>query len=165
MTPPSSLSSKPALYQTVTNIPSTIVALPSQPRAELDAEYVKRLIARDLETEQHFRQYFGDRLSLQLRPRLRAARMVEDVKQTTFARVLAMLKHKGGLEECENLGALVNAVCNTVLFEAWKPVEDPRHEPASIGTRRFQGRTIAHIARAFTRASRRSAKAFLREPR
>lgn len=50
-------------------------------------------------------------------------------------RVLTTLKCKGGLATAESLGAFVNAVCNNVLFEAYRaharvtPLEDGHEEP------------------------------------
>jgi RNA polymerase sigma-70 factor, ECF subfamily len=91
-----------------------------RPRFSFDADYVRRLIAEDPETEQHFTAYFGDLLSLKLRSRLRSAAQVEDARQETFVRVLTALKKKGSLSSAESLGAFVNAVCNNVLLETYR---------------------------------------------
>ena len=91
-----------------------------RPRFSFDAEYVRRLIAEDPETERHFTSYFGDLLSLKLRSRLRSAAQVEDARQETFVRVLTALKKKGTLSVPESLGAFVNAVCNNVLLETYR---------------------------------------------
>jgi RNA polymerase sigma-70 factor (ECF subfamily) len=90
------------------------------PRFDFDQQYIERLVAADPETERHFTSYFGDLLSLKLRSKLRSAAHVDDVKQETFARVLATLKRKGGLARPESLGAFVNSVCNNVLFELYR---------------------------------------------
>jgi len=89
-------------------------------RYAFDSEYIRRLVSHDAETEQHFTRYFGELLVLKLRRRLRSAAQIEDAKQETFLRVLAVLKKKGGLETAESLGAFVNGVCNNVLFELYR---------------------------------------------
>jgi RNA polymerase sigma-70 factor (ECF subfamily) len=89
-------------------------------RHEFDRAYVDRLVAEDLETEQHFTRYFGDLLTLKLRSRLRSAAQIEDAKQETFVRVLATLKQKGGIASPEALGAFVNSVCSNVVFELYR---------------------------------------------
>lgn len=91
-----------------------------RPRFSFDADYVRRLIAEDPETERHFTEYFGDLLSLKLRSRLRSPALVEDARQETFVRVLTALKKKGSLASPESLGAFVNAVCNNVLLETYR---------------------------------------------
>jgi RNA polymerase sigma-70 factor (ECF subfamily) len=88
-------------------------------RAEFDAEYVRRLVAEDPQTEEHFAAYFGQLLSIKLRSRLRTASAVQDAKQETFARVLRTLK-TGGLKTPETLGSFVNSVCNNVLLETYR---------------------------------------------
>ena len=40
-------------------------------RHNFDAEYIRRLVAGDAETERHFTSYFGELLVLKLRSRLR----------------------------------------------------------------------------------------------
>jgi len=89
-------------------------------RHNFDAEYVRRLVAGDPETERHFTQYFGELLVLKLRSRLRSPAQVEDARQETFVRVLTTLKEKRGLASAESLGAFVNGVCNNVLFEMYR---------------------------------------------
>jgi RNA polymerase sigma-70 factor (ECF subfamily) len=88
-------------------------------RTEFDAEYVRRLVAADPETEAHFARYFGEMLTIKLRARLRTASEVHDAKQETFARVLRSLK-QGALKAPETLGAFVNSVCNNVLLETYR---------------------------------------------
>jgi RNA polymerase sigma-70 factor, ECF subfamily len=89
-------------------------------RYEFDADYVRRLVSADPETERHFTAYFGQLLTMKLRPRLRSGALIEDAKQETFVRVLTTLKRKGGLAAAESLGAFVNGVCNNVLFELYR---------------------------------------------
>ena len=85
-------------------------------RHDFDADYIRRLVAGDAETERHFTDYFGQLLVLKLRPRLRSAAQVEDARQETFLRVLCTLKEKA-VATAGSLGAFVNSVCNNVLFE------------------------------------------------
>jgi RNA polymerase sigma-70 factor (ECF subfamily) len=89
-------------------------------RHHFDAEYIRRLVAGDADTERHFTRYFGELLVLKLRSRLRSPAQVEDARQETFVRVLTTLKQKGGLASAESLGAFVNGVCNNVLFEMYR---------------------------------------------
>lgn len=108
-------------------------------RFAFDGEYVQRLIAEDPETERHFTEYFGDLLSLKLRPRLRSAALVEDARQETFVRVLTALKRKDSLAAPESLGAFVNSVCNNVLLETYRSgsratqLDDELNEPEAEG--------------------------------
>lgn len=89
-------------------------------RYDFDQAYIERLVAQDLETERHFTKYFGDLLLLKLRSRLPSSAHIEDARQETFARVLTVLREKGGLASAGSLGAFVNSVCNNVLFEAYR---------------------------------------------
>lgn len=89
-------------------------------RHNFDAEYIRRLVSGDPDTERHFTRYFGELLVLKLRSRLRSPAQVEDARQETFVRVLSTLKQKGGLTSAESLGAFVNGVCNNVLFEMYR---------------------------------------------
>jgi len=88
-------------------------------RAEFDAEYIRRLVAEDPQTEEHFAAYFGELLTIKLRSRLRSASDAQDARQETFARVLRALK-QGALKTPETLGAFVNSVCNNVLLETYR---------------------------------------------
>jgi RNA polymerase sigma-70 factor (ECF subfamily) len=85
-----------------------------------DAPYLERLQRGDAGTEQHFAAYFGELIRLKLRSRLRSREAVEDVQQETFVRVLALVRAKDGIRQPERLGALVNSVCNHVLFEHYR---------------------------------------------
>jgi RNA polymerase sigma-70 factor (ECF subfamily) len=106
-------------------------------RHNFDAEYIRRLVAGDAETERHFTSYFGELLVLKLRSRLRSPSQAEDARQETFVRVLSTLKQKGGLASAESLGAFVNGVCNNVLFEMYRanarttPLEEEYDEASS----------------------------------
>jgi len=85
-----------------------------------DAAYVENLRAGDTHTEAHFVNYFSDLIRLKLRSRLNSREAIEDVRQETFMRVLALLRGKGGLRQPDRLGPLVNSVCNHVLFEHYR---------------------------------------------
>ena len=87
---------------------------------EFDAGYVANLRAGDLRTQEHFVAYFTELLHLKLRSRLQSPHAIEDVRQETFARVLASLRKEGALRHPERLGAFVNTVCNNVLFEHYR---------------------------------------------
>lgn len=85
-----------------------------------DVAYVERLRAGDFRTEQHFVAYFSELIHLKLRGRLRSPQVVEDLRQETFARVVAALRGGSGIREPERLGAYVNSVCNNVLLEHYR---------------------------------------------
>jgi RNA polymerase sigma-70 factor (ECF subfamily) len=82
-----------------------------------DNHYIQQLAAGDAGVERHFISYFGTLMNLKLRVRLRAADLIEDVKQETFLRVLQVLRQKGGVRSPERFGAFVNSTCNHVLLE------------------------------------------------
>ena len=94
-------------------------------------EYVQRLAGGDSSIGDHFAAYFGELLSIKVRGRVRSRDALEDVSQETFARVLQVLRQKGGLEHPERLGAFVNSVCNNVLFEKFR--EAARHSQMNEG--------------------------------
>ena len=85
-----------------------------------DASYIENLRARDTRTQEHFVGYFTELLHLKLRTRLQSPQAIEDVRQETFARVLAGLDKPGALRQPESLGAFVNTVCNNVLYEHYR---------------------------------------------
>jgi RNA polymerase sigma-70 factor (ECF subfamily) len=85
-----------------------------------DATYVDKLHSGDEVTEQHFVKYFSELISLKLRSRLQSAQAIQDVTQETFARIFALIRKKGGVRQGERLGALVNSICNNVLFEHYR---------------------------------------------
>jgi DNA-directed RNA polymerase specialized sigma24 family protein len=63
-----------------------------------DGEYLERLLARDPVAEQQFVRHFGELIRMVVLARTRSARLVEDVTQETFLRVLQLLRRQGGLE-------------------------------------------------------------------
>jgi RNA polymerase sigma-70 factor (ECF subfamily) len=88
--------------------------------AEFDTAYLVRLQARDSGTEAHFVAYFSELIRLKLRSRLSSKEAIEDARQETFLRVLALIRSDGGLRQPDRLGALVNSVCNNVLREHYR---------------------------------------------
>jgi RNA polymerase sigma-70 factor, ECF subfamily len=85
-----------------------------------DASYLERLQSGDARTAQHFAAYFGELIKLKLRSRLSSKEAIEDVRQETFVRVLALVRAKDGIKQPDRLGALVNSVCNHVLLEHYR---------------------------------------------
>ena len=57
-----------------------------------DASYVERLRTGDAHIEGHFVTYFSELIRLKLRSRLNSREAIEDVRQETFMRVLALLR-------------------------------------------------------------------------
>lgn len=92
-----------------------------------DATYLEKLRHHDHSTEEHFVDYFSELISLKLRSRLQSPQAIQDVKQETFARVFTLLRSEGGIHHGERLGALVNSICNYVLFEHYR--SGKRSEP------------------------------------
>lgn len=84
-----------------------------------DADYLRRLQARDPATEAHFASYFGKRLQIKLRSRGFASASLEDVSQETFYRVLREVQN-GTVLYPERFGAYVNSVCDRVILEKYR---------------------------------------------
>jgi RNA polymerase sigma-70 factor (ECF subfamily) len=85
-----------------------------------DASYLERLQSGDARTEQHFARYFGELIRIKLRSRVSSREAIEDVRQETFVRVLALVRTRDGIKHPERLGSLVNSVCNLVLLEHYR---------------------------------------------
>ena len=85
-----------------------------------DASYVERLRSGDAHIEGHFVSYFSELIRLKLRSRLNSKEAIEDVRQETFMRVLALLRGEAGLRQPDRLGSFVNSVCNHVLQEHYR---------------------------------------------
>ena len=100
-----------------------------------DKAYLERLREGDPSTEQHFVAYFEQLLCIKLRSRRLTPDKVEDLRQETFIRVVAVLR-KDGVRQPERFGAFVNSICNNVLLEHYRssarnqPVEDAHVEIA-----------------------------------
>jgi RNA polymerase sigma-70 factor, ECF subfamily len=85
-----------------------------------DASYVEKLRSGDTHIEGHFVSYFSELIRLKLRSRLNSKEAIEDVRQETFMRVLALLRAEEGLRQPDRLGPFVNSVCNHVLQEHYR---------------------------------------------
>ncbi len=82
-----------------------------------DKAYVDRLREGDPPTEQHFHAYFKQILGIMLRARMLTPERIDDVRQETFIRVIALVRKEGGVKQPERFGAFVNSVCKNVLHE------------------------------------------------
>jgi RNA polymerase sigma-70 factor (ECF subfamily) len=91
-----------------------------------DAAYLERLQRGDPQTERHFASYFSELIRLKLRSRLNSPEAIDDVRQETFARVLALVRAADGIRQPERLGALVNSICNNVLMEHYRAKRRPQ---------------------------------------
>ena len=94
-------------------------------------DYVRRLLEGDRFVQDHFTTYFDELVYVKLRVRGQTREAIEEIRQETFARVLAALRQKGGLHHPERLGAFVNSVCNHVLLEGFR--NGTRHSQMSQG--------------------------------
>ena len=85
-----------------------------------DSSYVEKLRSGDAHIEGHFVTYFSELIRLKLRSRLNSKEAIEDVRQETFLRVLALVRAEEGLRQPDRLGPFVNSVCNHVLLEHYR---------------------------------------------
>ena len=90
---------------------------PIQP---FDENYLRALGERDSGTESHFVSYFSQLLGARLRSRFYSPEQVNDVRQETFARVLAAVRSRNGIRRPECLRAFVSSVCDNVLHESYR---------------------------------------------
>jgi RNA polymerase sigma factor (sigma-70 family) len=98
---------------------------------DFDHEYLRLLIQGDPATEQHFTSYFGRLLQIRLRNQVRSTELIEDIKQSTFLRVLQRLRTHGDIHHPERLAAFVLGVCNNVAHEMMR--QEQRHPPIPEG--------------------------------
>lgn len=82
-----------------------------------DEEYVERLRAGDLATEQHFAGYFGRVIEIYLRSKISSLEQREDIRQTTFLRFFTLMRSETGVRQPERLGPLVLSICRNVTYE------------------------------------------------
>ncbi len=94
---------------------------------EFNDDYVRRLTDADSDIGEHFAAYFGHVLFLKLQVRLHSKHLLEDVRQDTFVRVLAILRKRKGVNCPERFGAFVNGVCENVIRELGR--SEMRAEP------------------------------------
>ena len=85
-----------------------------------DESYVQRLRSGDPEIQQHCIAYFSELLAIKLRARYFPEHIIDDIRQETFVRVLAVLQKDSGLRQSERLGAFVNSVCNNIIMEQYR---------------------------------------------
>lgn len=101
--------------------------------AVFDADYVARLKRGDPETGQHFTAYFTNVIWLKLRNRVRAAHLIDEIRQETFVRVLRYVQSGRPIEHPERFGAFVLSVCNNVMLEVLRceshHVQTPANTP------------------------------------
>jgi RNA polymerase sigma-70 factor, ECF subfamily len=91
-----------------------------------DADYLRRLKARDPATEAHFVSYFSPRMQVKLRHRGFASPTLEDVSQETFFRVLTAVQ-SGSVLYPERFGAFVHSVCDKVILEKFREFARNQH--------------------------------------
>ena len=85
-----------------------------------DDDYVRRLREGDRWTEEHFRSYFSELLFIKLRHRVRTIDEIDDLLQEVLLRVFRTIR-EDGLRDGRSLGAFVNAVCENLLRERYRP--------------------------------------------
>ena len=89
--------------------------------AEFSSDYIRRLSARDSETERHFVRHFDLLLRLRLQKRFRENSRAEDIAQETLFRVLRTVRENpNSIERPERLGAYVNSICSHVILEGYR---------------------------------------------
>lgn len=93
---------------------------PEKRRVELypfDAEYLRRLCAREAATEEHFADYFGIRLMKTLCKCGVPRSAAEDVIQDTFLRVLNAIHSPEGIRQPDSFGAYVFGTMRNLVRE------------------------------------------------
>jgi len=122
--------------------------IPPEDKLELftfDKIYVDRLRDGEPSTEQHFVAYFGKILGIMLRARFLPPEKVDDVRQETLARAIAVLRRDGGVRQPERFGAFVNSICKNVLRESARDW----HRSQSLQQAQFRSpETIVDLERA-----------------
>ena len=105
-----------------------------------DEDYLQRLREGEPQTEADFFKYFSQLLLIKLRSRLGSSDAVDDLRQETFARVLATIRSTTGLRQPDRLGPFVASVCNNVVFEHFRKAG--RHDSMPENAPDVQDRTI-----------------------
>jgi RNA polymerase sigma factor (sigma-70 family) len=103
-------------------------------RFPFDDDYVRRLREHDAATEEHFHDYFQPRLFNYLRPRVRSAADLHEVRQETFQRVLKQI-YDDKLRDGGALPGFLFRVCENVVHEGRRKTStedlDDHPEPVS----------------------------------
>ena len=82
-----------------------------------DDEYLRRLREHDRNTTDHFVSYFGELLQITLRPRVRSAEVVDDLRQTVFYR---FFKKIDDIREGSSIGSFVFSIRDKALLEHYR---------------------------------------------
>ena len=90
------------------------------PLHQFDAGYISKLESHDSGVEAHFAIYFSKFMTGSLRRRAATAERINDIRQETFARVLAAVHSDQGIRRPECFGAFVASVCRNVLYESYR---------------------------------------------
>lgn len=89
-------------------------------RYPFDADYLRRLREGDGPTVEHFVGYFTEKLTMKLWKGGFSRAVMDDIRQETFARVLAKLRSPNGIQSPESFGGFVFAVCKNYIFECYR---------------------------------------------
>jgi RNA polymerase sigma-70 factor, ECF subfamily len=82
-----------------------------------DEEYVNRLRNGDGPTQRHFNAYVEQQLRVKLQARKLTSEEMENLRQETFLRVIALFRKGGKIRQPEGFGTFVNSICSNVLLE------------------------------------------------
>src|SRR5258708_40171013 len=85
------------------------------PDCQFDADYLSGLKARDPGIENHFVAYFSPMMQVKLRRRSASLEQINEIRQETFARVLAAVRTDHRIRQPERLAAFVSGVCGERL--------------------------------------------------
>lgn len=102
-------------------------------------DYLARLRDADAATEAHFSRYFTNVIWLKLRSKIRSPQLIQDIRQETLLRVIAIVRTGRGLDTPERLPAFVHTVCKNVMLEHLRSEtrhpQIPEHTPDPADTR------------------------------
>lgn len=138
-----------------------------------DADYLRRLQAREPAIQSHFVSYFTPRLDIKLRQRGFTPPNREDIRQDTFCRVLLAVE-TGSVQHPERFGAFVASVCDHVIHEKWREmvrnqhadvddmdVPDGRASMESVLLRKEKRRMVSKILETMSPKKREILRSFL----
>ncbi len=126
-----------------------------------DKAYVDRLREGDPRTEEHFYAYFEQILGIMLRARMLAPERIDDVRQETYSRVIAILRREGGVKQPERFGAFVNSVCKNVLHENNR--DSYRSQPLTDGHLETPDKIVDLESTLITKQTKERVRAILEE--